>query len=120
LAKTIVQNTSILEWLLTRIQAKAYDSNKQYASEILAILLQTTPENHAALNKLNGTEVLLKCLAPFRKRDPGTPDEQEVMENLFDAVCSALGDAQNRIVFLKEEGVELMTLMLKYVMIGKL
>lgn len=43
------------------------------------------------------------------------PDETEFMENIFDALCSALGETENKKLFLDSEGVDLMVLMLKYV-----
>lgn len=41
-ADMIGEKTTLLTWLLTRIQPKAFDSNKQYASEVLAILVQVS------------------------------------------------------------------------------
>ena len=37
------------------------------------------------------------------------------MENLFDSLCAALLRKENRVVFLKDEGNELMYIMLKLV-----
>lgn len=42
LSERIVIETELLHWLLRRIKSKAFDSNKQYASEIVAILLQSS------------------------------------------------------------------------------
>lgn len=39
------------------------------------------------------------------------------MENVFDALCSALAEPENKRLFLDSEGVDLMVLMMKYVMI---
>ena len=43
------------------------------------------------------------------------PDEAEFMENVFDFLCSALGEPEIKKLFLDSEGVDLMVLMLKYV-----
>lgn len=40
LAESLLERTKLLKWLLARIRVKASDSNKQYASEILSILMQ--------------------------------------------------------------------------------
>ena len=40
LARRITIDTKLPQWILKRIQAKQFDSNRGYASEILAILLQ--------------------------------------------------------------------------------
>lgn len=42
------------------------------------------------------------------------PEEQEMMENLFDALCSCLMLPANRDRFLKGEGLQLMNLMLRF------
>ena len=42
LAESICERTKLMKWLLTRIRQKASDSNKQYASEILSILVQVS------------------------------------------------------------------------------
>lgn len=38
------------------------------------------------------------------------------MENVFDTLCSALGEPEIKKMFLDSEGVDLMVLMLKYVL----
>jgi len=38
------------------------------------------------------------------------------MENVFDALCSALTEPENKQLFLDSEGVDLMVLMMKYVL----
>lgn len=63
LANQIVSDTSLLPWLLKRVSQKEYESNKQYASEILAILLQESRENVLRLSELDGMEVMLKVLS---------------------------------------------------------
>lgn len=53
-----------MQWLLRRIKAKTtFDANKLYASELLSILLQNTPENRLLLGELDGIDVLLQQLA---------------------------------------------------------
>jgi beta-catenin-like protein 1 len=37
------------------------------------------------------------------------------MENVFDALCSALTEPENKQLFLDSEGVDLMVLMMKFV-----
>ena len=40
------------------------------------------------------------------------------MENVFDALCSALTESENKQLFLDSEGVDLMVLMMKCVLVG--
>jgi beta-catenin-like protein 1 len=49
----------------------------------------------------------------FRKRDPVDADETEFMENVFDALCSALNEPEIKDLFLESEGVDLMILIMK-------
>ncbi len=66
LSEQVVQETTLLKWLLDRIQVKAYDSNKQYASEILSILLQESRDNRLRLAEMDGMDALLKVLSVCR------------------------------------------------------
>uniref|UniRef100_A0A8C5QJQ7 Beta-catenin-like protein 1 n=1 Tax=Leptobrachium leishanense TaxID=445787 RepID=A0A8C5QJQ7_9ANUR len=104
----------LLQWLLKRLKAKMpFDANKLYCSEILAILLQNNDGTRELLGELDGTDVLLQQLSVFKRHDPSTAEEQEMMENLFDALCSCLMISSNRERFLKGEGLQLMNLMLR-------
>uniref|UniRef100_A0A8C1NFY7 Beta-catenin-like protein 1 n=1 Tax=Cyprinus carpio TaxID=7962 RepID=A0A8C1NFY7_CYPCA len=90
-------------------QAKMpFDANKLYCSEILAILLQNNDSNLMCLSV--GLSV---CLSVFKRHNPATAEEQEMMENLFDALCSCLMLPANRDRFLRGEGLQLMNLMLR-------
>lgn len=126
-----------MQWLLRRIKAKVpFDANKLYASELLSILLQSTPENRLLLGELDGIDVLLQQLAVctfflpylftfftilinlyhfqyYKRHDPQTAEEQEMMENLFNVLCSSLMATVNRDRFLRGEGLQLMNLMLR-------
>ncbi|KAI4823631.1 hypothetical protein KUCAC02_012209, partial [Chaenocephalus aceratus] len=104
----------LMQWLLKRIKAKMpFDANKLYCSEILAILLQNNDNTRELLGEMDGIDVLLQQLSVFKRHNPSTAEEQEMMENLFDALCSCLMLAANRDRFLKGEGLQLMNLMLR-------
>nr|CAD7588672.1 unnamed protein product [Timema genevievae] len=104
----------LLQWLLRRLRVKMpFDGNKLYASEILSILLQNSPENRQLLGDLEGIDVLLQQLAFYKRHDPSSNEENEMMENLFNCLCSSLMHAPNRERFLRGEGLQLMNLMLR-------
>jgi beta-catenin-like protein 1 len=106
--------TGLLQWILKRLRTRIpFEGNKLYAAEILAILLQETPENRAALGDMDGIDILLQQLAAYKRHDPSTSEEAEFMENLFNCLCSALLWGNNREKFLKGEGPQLMNLMLR-------
>ena len=53
-----------MKWIMKRLKAKMpFDANKLYCSEILAVLLQGTPENRQLLGDLEGIDILLQQLA---------------------------------------------------------
>lgn len=64
LAIQVVNNTELLSWLLKRIAKEhAYDSNKQYASEILSILLQEERAVRLKFVELKGLDAVLEAVA---------------------------------------------------------
>ncbi|EGO01916.1 hypothetical protein SERLA73DRAFT_166428 [Serpula lacrymans var. lacrymans S7.3] len=113
LSTLLVAKTKIMQWLLNRIQSKNHDENRGYAAELLSILLQDNVSNRMELGKNDGVESILKVLSQFRRRDPADADETEFMENVFDALCSALSEREIKSLFLASEGVDLMVLMMK-------
>lgn len=104
----------LLAWILRRLKARLpFDANKLYCSEILSILLQNHEENKKLLGEIDGIDTLLQQLSYFKRHDPISSDETEMMENLFGALCSSLMYSPNREHFLKGEGLQLMNLMLR-------
>lgn len=143
LSASIAKGTTLIAWLLKRMQpgstsqartngsaakekGKAEDpasaQNRQYAAELLAIILQGTELGRDARIKFGqdgGIEVCLKVLSAYRKRDPSGAEETEYMENVFDALCSSLSEPVNKKTFLEEEGTELMVIMMKDKMLAR-
>ncbi|XP_065850693.1 uncharacterized protein [Euphorbia lathyris] len=112
-AELVCERTKILRWLLSKIKVREFDSNKQYASEILAILLQNSTANQKKLGQLNGVDVVLQAVAMYKSKDPKSSDEEEMVENLFDCLCCLLMPLENKERFVKAEGVELMIIIMK-------
>ncbi len=105
----------LLSWLLRRLKVKVpFDNNKLYASEMLSIMLQSEPDNRRRVGETQGAmDSLLQQLAYYKRHNPSSPEESEMMENLFDCLCSLLLHTPNRERFLKGEGLQLMNLMLR-------
>merc|ERR1719422_251786 len=109
-----IADAGFLTWLIKKLKVKvAFDENKLYASEILSILLQNEPENRKRFGEVDAIDNLLQQLAYYKRHDPGQSEEIEMMENLFDCLCSLLLENDNRDRFLKGEGLQLMNLMLR-------
>ncbi|GIL93422.1 hypothetical protein Vretimale_6066 [Volvox reticuliferus] len=113
LAATFVEKTKLLTWLLRRLKRRDFDTNKQYASEVLAILMQGSVSNQARLGAENGIDLLLTCVAQYKSKDPSPGEEEEYMQNCFDVLCACLMQQAHKAAFVKAEGVELMQLMLQ-------
>lgn len=111
-AELVCEKTKLMKWLLSRLKVKEFDSNKQYASEILAILLQSSTANQKRLGQMNGVDTILQAVAAYKSKDPKTPDEEEMVENLFDSLCCLLMPLENKERFVKSEGVELMIIIM--------
>lgn len=116
IAATLGGKTQLLPWLLSRIRKAepAVSQNKQYAAEILAILLQSSLENCNNMISFDGIDALLQLLSPYRKRDPikGT-EEEEYMLNVFDCITCLVESAAGKAKFLEAEGIELCIIMLR-------
>ena len=54
-----------------------------------------------------------KHFQPYKKRDPATTEEYEMLENLFDVLVSILMFEPNRERFIEEEGLDLMIILLR-------
>jgi beta-catenin-like protein 1 len=112
----IGKESTLVRWLLDRIQRpeKPTTQNKQYASEILSILTQTSRPNRNHIAEHNGVEIFLTSLAPYRRDDPEKDsDEEEYMENLFNCISSIVEEAAGKTKFLEAEGVELCLLLVR-------
>jgi beta-catenin-like protein 1 len=109
---------SLINWLLSRIEKKErpVSQNKQYAAEILSIILQLSKSQlrTTLALKQNILDILLTQLSPYRKRDPAKNDdnEEEFVENAFDALCTCVQTPEGKSMFLDLEGVELCLLFL--------
>jgi beta-catenin-like protein 1 len=108
------EGSSVMEWLIARISAPENDSNRVYSSEILAILLQNSDKNKGRLAEFSGLESLLQAIARYRKvEEKLSSEEEEYLENLFDALCAAAMLEANKEELLKAEAMDLMVIMMK-------
>ncbi|MCJ1403856.1 hypothetical protein MMC11_007079 [Xylographa trunciseda] len=116
IAELIGKNKAIIPWLITRAQKResTVSQNKQYAAEVLAILLQSSANNRKRFVELDGIDTFLQLLSAYRKRDPekGT-EEEEYVENIFDCVTCCVDEEEGKQKYLDGEGIELCLIMLK-------
>lgn len=112
----IGKESTLVKWLLERVQKqeKPTTQNKQYASEILSILTQSSRPNRIHITEANGVEIFLTNLAPYRRDDPEKDsDEEEYMENMFNCLSSIVEEPTGKAKFLEAEGVELCLLLVR-------
>ena len=113
-ASEMCERTELLSWLLKRVAPKREaDNNKLYAAEVLAIVVQSSEDNRRRLSEANGVDALLRAVAPYKSKDPADEGEEEVLQNLFDALCTVVMSPENKRAFVDAEGLELMLLMMK-------
>ncbi|RYP45606.1 hypothetical protein DL768_008085 [Monosporascus sp. mg162] len=115
-AEQVAENEKLLTWLLRRIQTKEtpVGQNKQYSAEVLAIMVQTSSKNRRKLASLDAVDSMLQLAAAYRKRDPEKgSEEEEYMENLFEALTCLVDEPEGKAKFVEAEGVELCLIMLK-------
>lgn len=115
-AGKIGQDTSLLPWIISRIQQKESrtSQNTQYAAEILAILLQSSTHNRARFIGLDGIDVILQLLSQYRRREPEKDsNEEEYVENLFDSLVCLVDEVSGKEKFVEAEGIELALIMLR-------
>ncbi|GAB9465628.1 Beta-catenin-like protein [Globisporangium polare] len=126
----VCATTPIFPFLLKQVGSKRkFSQNKLYASEILSILLQSGSEPREQFIKLEPVaeektaddkkrkedkdakvdllDDLLQAIAPFRKRDPASEEEEEFVENLVNSLCSVLLLPAAQSHFRRLEGIEL-------------
>ena len=105
----------LLEWMIARLRPKAEaDANKQYTAEVLGVLLQAGGESsRKKFIELNGVELMLRAVAPYKSREPETAEEEEFVENAFDVLCTVLMESSAKTAFAEADGAELMVLILK-------
>ncbi|KAF2483125.1 Catenin-beta-like protein [Neohortaea acidophila] len=107
----------VLNWLCDRIRRpdKPVGQNKQYAAEVLQVLLQSSPTIRRRLAvDVDGVDLFLRLLSTYRKRDPEKESaEEEYAENIFDALTCVVDEPAGKTKFVEAEGVELCLIMLK-------
>ena len=111
-----VGNDAVLRYLLQRLQRKEtpVSQNKQYAAEVLQVLLQSPSEVRQRVLKLKAVDAILQLLSAYRKRDPQKDShEEEWVEDLFDALTCIIETPAGKHAFLEGEGIELMLIMLR-------
>ncbi|KAL2415492.1 Beta-catenin-like protein 1-like protein [Exophiala dermatitidis] len=113
-------NDKMMQWLLARIKkvdpyARAkVGQNRQYAAEILAILLQSNRANRDRLAQKEGVDMFLELLSTYARRDPEKDsDEEEYAENLFDCLACVVEERLGGEKLVEGEGVELCLIMLR-------
>ncbi|KAK2055120.1 DUF1716-domain-containing protein [Colletotrichum caudatum] len=115
-AEKVVQDTMLVKWLLERAQRQEspVSQNKQYSTELLEIIANASPVTRQKLAEMDAVDVLLQLVSAYRKRDPEKGgEEEEFMENLFNALVCIVDEPEGKRKFLEAEGIELCLIMLK-------
>ena len=132
--------TEIIPWLLQRIGGgtfKTFSPNQGTASEVLATLLQQSDAARARVvpsagakaattspspsptpsPSPSGFDLLLSCLNRYKKvplTAAENEEELEMVQNVYDCVCTLLMTWEGRKAFLDAEGLQLMLILLEH------
>ena len=89
------------------VAKKGDDAVKLYSAEVLSILCGSCASTLATLETI---DALLRACSKYRRKDPESPHDEELLENLFQSLAPLLSGAASTSVpeFVKAEGVELM------------
>jgi beta-catenin-like protein 1 len=110
------KESDLIPWLIKRLLEKpkaARDDNRQYASEILSIMVQESTANQCRCAMDGGIDSILKAISYFRKADPTTENDKEAQQNIFTALRALLLVPANCVLFVKSEGIELMLMLVR-------
>jgi beta-catenin-like protein 1 len=122
-ASILSQKTKFFcDWLLAEVsKTDCMDEFHSYVCEILAIFAATPPvhfeesmEDEAMTPRLiigQYCDNLLQKINYFRKHTPRTMEEEEILENIFDCLCSCLMEKQIQTLFRNLEGLELLVIL---------
>lgn len=112
----LLEQSQLLPWLLSRIQQKEKPTsqNKQYAAEVLAIIMQSSQSSRNHAIGQDAVDTLLQLLSLYRKRDPPkNSEEEEFAENVFDCLTCLVERPEGEKKFVDAEGIELCLIMMK-------
>lgn len=111
--EVVYQKTKFVDWLLKRLLTNEFDDVKHYASELLSILAQNSEDIQLQIGSLDGINTLLYVLSSYRKTDPPSMEEEELVENIINVLCVVVVQPDNRPLFFDAEGLELMRILIK-------
>mmetsp|Transcript_6849 Transcript_6849/g.10833 ORF Transcript_6849/g.10833 Transcript_6849/m.10833 type:complete len:366 (+) Transcript_6849:738-1835(+) len=114
--KLVAGDSKLIDWLLKRLRKGEFDENQLYSSEILSMILlsQDGKEAGKVVMEKGGLKKLIRCIAKYRKNDPNSLDEVEMVENVFGSICALLnGNKENQAAFAAADGLTLMVTMIR-------
>lgn len=114
------QKTNLIKWILGQLISEegatavleSFNDNKLYASEILAILMQS-PQNQVHFSALNLMPQLVFFLRTLQEMTQFPMDFKEAMLNLFNCLALALMNKSCQDEFAENEGIDVMLRLLK-------
>lgn len=114
------QHTNLLKWIMSQLISSegaaavldTFNDNKLYASEILAILMQSA-DNQTIFAQLNLMPQLVSFLRTLQEMTQFPMDFKETMLNLFNSLSLSLMNKTCQEDFAENEGIDVMLRLLK-------
>lgn len=113
LSTPLAKDTNLFS-LLTRYLNPLISDISLYCSEILAVVLQTNDDIRDYFGQLGLVDQILKAIAPYKRQKVKENEIVEMVENLFDCLCSLLFVSSNKSRWLELEGIELCLECIRY------
>ncbi|KAI3381239.1 hypothetical protein SNEBB_002071 [Seison nebaliae] len=108
--------SNLIQWILHLIRHRIKTTNdksvelKSYAIELLADFSRGRECIMKFIGESHGIDTILRQLNIYKRSNPQTSTEYEMMENMFGVLSQILIVESNKEIFLKDEGVQLMIL----------
>jgi beta-catenin-like protein 1 len=110
----LLEKTKLCEWMFNELStSENMDELHSYVCELLAIFAATPIDSSSAIQKTIGKhcEKLLVKINYFRKHKPKNMEEEEILHNIFDCLCSCLMNEEIQTLFNELEGIDLMLIL---------
>ena len=116
LANELVCDTNIIIWVIEKVKTLENSSDiaegdvRVFASELLATMIQYSEKNQKNFAKLEGVPQMINLVVNIKENANTTIQGtyEEYVNNVFDCICGALMINENREMFNKADGVNIM------------
>lgn len=116
LSNELICDTNVINWLIEKVKTLENSADiaegdvRVFASELLATMVQYSEKNQKKFAKLEGVPQMINLIVNMKENANTTIQGtyEEYVNNVFDCICGALMINENREMFSKADGVNIM------------